>query len=330
MKGESKKSKRIYCNNCNNKNIIKRGKQKTGNKVKQVYYCRNCKKRFVDSELKWKGFDAGVILSAISYYNLGNTLEKSSRLVNKRFKVRTSKSSISNWLKEFRGIYSYHRLRDEILEKYTGDIIASKIFKHKGLTYNYKYHKAKLELFGGKYKGLYSYLTNFEKNFPHKFFEEDRRCSQIKLKSDVSLKENKNNYACKIASLALMSASSNYERHNAVEEFMLINDTATIAVEVPVWFWKKDNAQGEGICGHIDILQIRFGNIWILDFKPDASKEKPQKVASQLYLYALGLSFRTGISLKKIRCSWFDEKNCYEFNPSELKIKNNNNLSEPK
>jgi len=117
--------------------------------------------------------------------------------------------------------------------------------------------------------------------------------------------------------LVLKSANDNRERHNLIEEFMLINDTATVAVEVPIWFWEKK--LDIGICGHIDILQIRNNLIYILDYKPSAIKEKFEKVSTQLYLYALGLSFRTGINLDKIRCAWFDDKNYFEFEPIKIK-----------
>ena len=44
------------------------------------------------------------------------------------------------------------------------------------------------------------------------------------------------------------------------------------------------------------------------------------KVSSQLYLYAMGLSFRTSIPLKNFICAWFDEKIYYEFSPVEARI----------
>jgi len=58
-----------------------------------------------------------------------------------------------------------------------------------------------------------------------------------------------------------------------------------------------------------------------MDFKPQAMKEKEQKVASQLYLYASGLSFRTSIPLDGFRCAWFDDSIYYEFNPKEAKVR---------
>jgi len=59
-----------------------------------------------------------------------------------------------------------------------------------------------------------------------------------------------------------------------------------------------------GVSGHIDLLQIRRNMMYILDFKPKAAaRENEQKVASQLYLYALGLSFRTRMPLSMLRCA---------------------------
>ncbi len=99
---------------------------------------------------------------------------------------------------------------------------------------------------------------------------------------------------------------------------MLINDSSTVACEVPVWLFEKNlNAS---ICGHIDILQIRNGLVYVLDFKPDAAFENVQKVASQLFFYASGLSFRTGIRLENFRCAWFDDRVYYEFSPKDAKV----------
>lgn len=301
----------ISCKYCNSYNIVKRGRQKS--KIsKQIYYCKECRKRFVITLRK--NYDSEIILQAISYYNLGNTLEESKKLINMKFKTKVSKSAISNWLKDFKEIIPYNKLRKNILEKHGKEIIASKLFRHKGLTYNYKYHKGKLDFC--KYNNLLNYLKNINENFPHEFFEKDQRCSKIKININ-SLNKIKTNYASNLAKLILTDTEGNNKRHNLIENFMLINDSCTIATEVPIWFYDKNIG---GICGHIDILQIRFNKIHILDFKPEAEKENKQKVASQLYLYALGLSFRTGISLSEFRCAWFDADNYFEFEPDKIRI----------
>jgi ATP-dependent exoDNAse (exonuclease V) beta subunit len=108
---------------------------------------------------------------------------------------------------------------------------------------------------------------------------------------------------------------------------MLINDSVTVAVEVPVLLTAKDvhhfqnkerftlplHLEGrEVITGHIDMVQLRGGMIYIMDFKPGAKKEKP---IEQLTLYALALSRLLGLRLYHFKCAWFDDQNYYEFYP---------------
>jgi len=67
----------------------------------------------------------------------------------------------------------------------------------------------------------------------------------------------------------------------------------------------------EPLSGHIDILQQRFTKIHILDYKPDANKNDKAS-AEQLFLYALALSKRTGIPMRKIAYAYFDDKNYFQ------------------
>jgi len=76
---------RIKCPHCNGKNVIKKGKRKTKLGLAQVYYCKTCRTRFVRRRMKGKTYTAKVVIAAISYYNLGYTLEEASRLVNRRY-----------------------------------------------------------------------------------------------------------------------------------------------------------------------------------------------------------------------------------------------------
>ncbi len=69
------------------------------------------------------------------------------------------------------------------------------------------------------------------------------------------------------------------------------------------------------LTGHIDVLQIRNGSIHILDYKPNARREKP---ITQLMVYALALSRRTGLRLYDFTCAWFDEHDYFEFYPLHL------------
>ena len=120
-----------------------------------------------------------------------------------------------------------------------------------------------------------------------------------------------------MADFALLTAIDNRERHKIIERFMVINDMATIACEIPVWYWDKNI--NNGVTGHIDILQVRNNLVYILDYKPNACKDK--NALNQLYNYAVALSFRARVQLSKIRCAWFDEDTYYEYNPSEASMR---------
>lgn len=311
----------IKCPKCENKTIIKKGKRKTKFGSRQLYYCKGCKSGFSDSRLQYKTYGPKVIVSALSYYNLGSTLEESARLTNKRFKVKISKSSVSQWLKEFKSVCTYNKLRKNVSKSYGREILVSKNFIHNGLAYNFKYHRPKLEILSSSHElqTLKEYIENFSKKGCPEFFNDIKnRCSQIQIKTKIK-KAVKYNNACRLADLSLKSCSANSQRHLTVENFMLTNDSSTISIEVPVWFWEKN--LNIGINGHIDILQIRQGKIFILDFKPEAARENELKVSSQLYLYAMGLSFRTSIPLKHFTCAWFDEKTYFEFSPIDAEIR---------
>ena len=94
---------------------------------------------------------------------------------------------------------------------------------------------------------------------------------------------------------------------------MLANDSATIAVEVPVYLFPDeapDLKLADVLTGHIDVLQVRSGKVWILDYKPEAKRETRAKF--QLYLYARALSARTGIPLSRFGLAYFDDKDHFD------------------
>lgn len=134
----------------------------------------------------------------------------------------------------------------------------------------------------------------------------------------------KENHATRLAALVLPTALNNKKRHETLQRFMLVNDSVTVAVEVPVYLRRDDIAyyrkrgfdadlESAVITGHIDFLQIRNGHIHILDYKPDARKETHAHV--QLTIYALALARRARLPLKFFKCGWFDEKDYFEFFP---------------
>jgi len=90
---------------------------------------------------------------------------------------------------------------------------------------------------------------------------------------------------------------------------MLINDTATIATEIPIYI-KEQN-----LTGHIDILQIRFHKIYILDYKPEPFNK--EQAITQLILYRKALSNITKIPEYRFRLAFFNHKAYYKCRPQD-------------
>lgn len=329
-------NEKIRCLECGSIEVVKKGFRKNKFGAIQKYYCKDCSRYFVLKDLANKTYPAKVIMNAISYYNLGNSLGESSKLVNKRFKVKSSPKTIQKWVKEYG--CSYYRIRDKIAKKYHKDILViDKILEHK-LPYKYMYHFGKVNLFVNRYfDGLRIYLSRIIDYCPDELFvsDDNLRCSDIKIKhnlikNDFVKVKRYDNYAVKLASLGLKITADNRKRHSVLQEFMLMNDIVTVAVEVPVYaFVDEINKFGldkvidlgdnvKAIVGHIDFIQLKFGRVFILDYKPNASKEK--YAWCQLFVYAILLSIRTGIWLRNFRCVWFDADDYFEFSPGDVAL----------
>jgi hypothetical protein len=271
-------------------------------------------------------------MEAICRYNLGYSARDTIRYLTRRFHIMVPEKTFRLWYTAHKPICTYHTIRAQIAQRVEPEGLLEKHYLQHRQVYLYTLHHGKLDhLFTFPYHRAYEPIRNYlttdvlSPDFPHELFTraERDRSSQYPaiLQADVTRKEN---YATKLAALALQIAPSNIKRHETLQRFMLLNDSATIAVEVPVYMTPEDFAyfRSRGftfpfgihpITGHIDFLQLRAGFLHILDYKPNAVKEK--HAVTQLTIYALALSRRTGLPVKAFKCAWFDEHDYYEFFP---------------
>jgi len=141
-------------------------------------------------------------------------------------------------------------------------------------------------------------------------FENSQRISKISNKENkITDLTKKQNYAVRLAQLAEEITNDNKQRHQIIENFMLINDTSTIAAEIPIYLKETET---KPLTGHIDILQIRYNKVYILDYKPEPVNK--QQTISQLQLYRKVLSRRTFIPKNKIKLAFFNDGGYYEIN----------------
>lgn len=331
----------VVCPFCGSGELIKKGKRRKKYETIQLYQCQRCKRRFTPLIHKHHVYPLKLILDALTLYNRFYSLEDVKELVFGSYGLRVSLQTIANWLKEFRPYLPALRLRSHLAAGYDRRKMFIETRLLHGQVYDFKFHAAKLNLLlqaeslkaHSDFRGLEQFLGQVPKTCPHELF---RRNAKKKTRSSqhkdifnldqVEIRSKTDNTAVRNARFVLQAVAKNKLRHETLQEFMLINDSVTVAVEVPVLLTAKDLAYFKGkhflvplelkerevITGHIDFVQVRNGKICILDYKPGAKKEKP---IEQLTLYALALSRLTGLRLYHFKCAWFDDKNYYEFYP---------------
>ncbi|PKP60522.1 MAG: hypothetical protein CVT88_02765 [Candidatus Altiarchaeales archaeon HGW-Altiarchaeales-1] len=77
----------VLCPKCSGNNVIRKGKQETKFGPVQLFYCKDCNRKFSKRGMKNKTYPPGVILNSLNFYNLGKTLKESSKMVNKKLVV---------------------------------------------------------------------------------------------------------------------------------------------------------------------------------------------------------------------------------------------------
>ena len=145
-------------------------------------------------------------------------------------------------------------------------------------------------------------------------FLEGPRCSSLDIDSKTEIKE-KDNLVSKLTQLAFNSQPKNSDEspHETVEDFFLINDSNTVCTELPVFInpSETDLDVDDPITGHIDLVQIRYDDLYILDYKPNLNP--PERYTSQLQLYKKAIQERTSIPEDKIHTAVFNEYDYYEY-----------------
>ncbi len=335
------------CPYCNSPNFIKRGTRKNKYETVQLYECKDaeCGRAFSFQDIKGKHFPLEVILEGLSLYNLGLSLQVTCSLLEKKFGIRPEPSGLALWLNEYSELCRYERLRPYAKKMYKpSDTVEVVTLAHQQI-YRFRYHRAKMRLmleeFGNRRLWpLLDFLNSVSADTPHQYFLKGERMSEIQSKFDKAemIIRSKNNYANRLAEFVLPSVAENKDRHEKLQRFMLANDSVTVATEVPVYIRrediehmenqlgfkitdngkiklkgsKKERAVPKILTGHIDFVQIRNRLVHLLDYKPNAAKEKP---IEQLTWYALAMSRLTGLRIFDFKCAWFDEKDYFEFYP---------------
>jgi len=259
------------CPYCDSRNFVKRGmRQKKGGKA-QLYICRDCGRTFTPSWTKGRQHGWGVVLEALSYYNLGFSLVQVSQILKEKFQAEVQPSTIGDWVEKNKELCSYHRMRSFAVKHFSPyEVVETCTLAHRQL-YRFRYHHAKTKYIleddfkHYKFRPLKEFLDNVCTETPHQYFQTGARMSEIgtnkatsagndtkgdgnvgigtiKFSKTEMIVRAKENYATKLTELVFRGVSENKARHEALQRFLIANDTVTVATEVPVYIKREDLA----------------------------------------------------------------------------------------
>jgi transposase-like protein len=349
--GPTIQSRPDFCPACDGRRIIKRGLRKNSFRQLQIYWCKDCGGYFVSLVgLKGVKYPPRVIARTLCLYNLGHSQEEAARRIALEHRVTVPRRTISHWISGYRSITTFHRLRAAAIVQFGPRMLQERALQHQQI-YQYKVHLAKLALTAPVIPAhvaarVRNYLLSVFEDFPDFLFQDDgtanlerretpgdkppqpppaMRSSKSRFEIFPIAPVEKQNLANDLAALGLLLARKNKDRHASVQDFMLANDSCTVACEVPVYLTAEEIAYYKSrgffvtlpetpkpITGHIDVVQARNGLIHLLDYKPKARHVDP---VNQLVVYALAFASRTRLPVKVLKCAWFDDKDYFEFFP---------------
>jgi len=206
------------CPHCSSTtSIVKAGARKLRNETTQMYLCKACNHRFTNRTIQHTTYPTQLILRALTYFNLGHTLQQTQATMQRKHKTKIPISTLNNWVSRFEPELTFIRLR----KNYDIDpntITHSKKFHHQQV-YEFKYHTLKTNFTKRFFPQLKTYITSIHKIphfIPNSAFQTGPRASQLRIDLKPQ-KTTKHNNAPRLAELALTLAKTNRERHQTPE-----------------------------------------------------------------------------------------------------------------
>ena len=241
----------LKCPYCFSRNFVRRGFRQKKHEQVQLYFCKECKKTFTAQITKGKHYPLSVIFDAVSLYNLGYSLEKTCEIINTKKNKNSfniGAAALSTWLSEFSDLCRFARMREFAIKKYSPRYMVTQATLAHQQLFRYRFHRAKCELMiqeefqHRKFIPLKEFLEMVPVECPHQYFSKGLRASETPMtfsKKQMIIRA-KQNYATRLCQLVLQSVKERRKRHNALQKFMLYNDSVTVATEVPVYLTKDD------------------------------------------------------------------------------------------
>ena len=287
------------CPRCGPKgHVVNYGKRKAKNRTAQRYKCMSCDRTFSTEPIKRAVYNSTAILAAVTYYNLGHTLEETACEINRRFKVRPSEPTIASWSKRLARTCSFAKLR----KRYKIDPERLLVAKPCKNGKSFVRHELKLNIAGKAFPGIKDFIKGADATI-------EPTAIPVSCAGRKTTRRWRN-VATTMAFMALITARTRQERLEEIQRFFLANDASTFAANVPITLSPQESTDLQApFAGHMDLLQLRNGKIYILDYR-----EGPlEQAAPLLELYRQALSKRAGIPMNAIATASFNQDGYLEF-----------------
>ena len=174
------------CPHCGGHNLTRRGTRKKKLEIVQLWRCSSCKRVFTPgpAALHNKTYPLRMILSALTDYDLGYTLEETAARLKKKAHRRVSPSTITSWLDEYKQHCSYRRLRADGLTRFPANQTIRSIKLYHRQIYGYAFHRPKLEFLRAgtlddkrpgdtRFAPVADFLESIPTTCPHDLFRRD-------------------------------------------------------------------------------------------------------------------------------------------------------------
>jgi transposase-like protein len=107
------------CPHCGGRSLTRRGTRKKKLEIVQLWRCASCKRTFTPGPmaLRNKTYPLRMILSALTDYDTGFTLEETAARLEKKTHRNVSPSTIASWLEQYMRHCRYRRRRAQGLSR---------------------------------------------------------------------------------------------------------------------------------------------------------------------------------------------------------------------
>jgi transposase-like protein len=239
------------CPNCGSISVSRKGTRRKKLEIVQLWRCGSCKRVFTPTPaaLRNKTYPLRIVLDAITLYDLGYSLTETAAKLRTRHGRQIARSTIATWLHDHEALTTYERLRAAGRRLFPPPQTIRSVKLHHRQVYKFQYHRSKLDLLrqGREHRRLAplaDFLELIPLQCPHELFRESERASQATLAAINTahlIVNHKENAATAMAALVIPTIGDNRLRHEALQRFMLVNDSTTLAVEVPIWLTPEEN-----------------------------------------------------------------------------------------